>query len=182
MISKKWSKVTKSDGIVAHPDPQNTLPLWEVKFSNSFFYKSEGRFGLLSKNCLQKVLSFFWNSDRNMAKIRKNLLQTHFYELTLHFDGFFHFSPCSSQNFKKRRALCVDSFLRAIQICPQIYKKNEFKNLTTHRGKVFWRSGWAMIPPLFVTFDYFFEITRQKAKTYIQCYAQRQPHNLFDGN
>ena len=62
-----------------------------------------------------------------MAKIRKILLQTHFYELTLHFDGFFHFSPCSSQNFKKRRALCVDSFLRAIQICPQIYKKTNLK-------------------------------------------------------
>ena len=127
VIPKMLSKVKIFDGIGLHTIPQNPLPLWEVKFSNSFFYNSETRFGLLSKNCLHKVVFFFKNLDRNMAKIRENLLPTYFYELTLNLEGFSHFSPCSPKYFLKRRPLCVDSFSRAIQIWSQNCKKMNLK-------------------------------------------------------
>ena len=63
-LSGNSKNVVKSENIRWDRSAHHTLKsltLWEVKFSNSFFYNSETRFGLLSKNCLHKVVFFLKN-------------------------------------------------------------------------------------------------------------------------
>ena len=46
--------------------------LWEVNFSNWFFFNSDCRFRFLLKKYLHKLFFFFKNSNRNFVKNMKN--------------------------------------------------------------------------------------------------------------
>ena len=63
----------KIDRGPSHQEPQESLSLWRVIFSNSLFYNSDCRFRFLVKKCVYKVSFFFSFFDGNKVKNERKM-------------------------------------------------------------------------------------------------------------